>query len=329
MQKVSVVIPAYNAARSIERAVDSVLTQTFQAWEIVVIDDGSTDDIRAVVKKYGPAIRYIDQKENKGVSAARNQGIAQSTGDWIAFFDADDEWLPTKLERQMRILTENPQLKWCACNMERMKNNISQAPSISLEKQKQLISDQTVPFFVGALSGLELHTSGFVIHQQVFSEIGVFNPCLLFSEDRDLWWRIAMTYPLIGYSTDVCYRYYTDTVGSLKNKTKDRSRVLQTTCDHMRRVQELNAEAAASYRPYGRFVTVDFLLRNASREVALDPAVIKEASMLFGINQIERLLIFTLKCLPARPARKVAGLFQEIRKRQNWRASQPLTILAD
>jgi glycosyltransferase involved in cell wall biosynthesis len=96
MIPVSVVIPAYNAASVLPRAIESVLGQTSRPEEVIVVDDGSTDNTAQVATQYGPSITYIRQ-DNAGASAARNRGIAEATGEWIAFLDSDDEWLPPKL----------------------------------------------------------------------------------------------------------------------------------------------------------------------------------------------------------------------------------------
>jgi glycosyltransferase involved in cell wall biosynthesis len=111
---VSVVIPAYNAEQSIRQAIDSVLNQTLQPNEIIVVDDGSTDHTAEIAKSY-PEISYVFQ-ENGGVSAACNTGIKNVKNRWIAFIDSDDIWLPQKLELQISLLQRNPNLKWVMCN---------------------------------------------------------------------------------------------------------------------------------------------------------------------------------------------------------------------
>jgi glycosyltransferase involved in cell wall biosynthesis len=94
---ISVVIPAFNAGQFIRRTVDSILAQTYSDFEIIVVDDGSTDNTADVVRSYGPKVRYIYQ-QNAGDGPARNTGITAAEGDWIAFLDHDDEWLPKKLQ---------------------------------------------------------------------------------------------------------------------------------------------------------------------------------------------------------------------------------------
>ncbi|MBI4892557.1 MAG: glycosyltransferase family 2 protein [Acidobacteria bacterium] len=103
--KISVVIPAYNAEMTIRKALDSVLRQTIKPLEIVVVDDGSADGTVLAVQKYGSGVKLLRQA-NQGAGAARNHGVEAALGDWIAFLDADDEWLPGKLERQLLAITD-------------------------------------------------------------------------------------------------------------------------------------------------------------------------------------------------------------------------------
>lgn len=107
--KISVVIPAYNSENCIRETLDSVISQTLAAHEIIVVDDGSKDNTAGVVRSFGDQVRYIKQ-ENCGIAGARNTGISCATGDWIAFLDHDDLWLPTKLEKQAKVAMENPDL---------------------------------------------------------------------------------------------------------------------------------------------------------------------------------------------------------------------------
>ncbi len=104
---ISVVIPCHNAAPFLRATIESILQQTRPATEVIVVDDGSTDDSARIAASFGPPVRVIRQ-ENRGESAARNRGIEAATGDWVAFLDADDLWLPTKLERQAEVIRAAP-----------------------------------------------------------------------------------------------------------------------------------------------------------------------------------------------------------------------------
>lgn len=111
----STIIPAYNCADVIGRAIDSVLAQTCPASEIIVVDDGSADNTAEIVKAYGDRVRYVRQ-ENQGPSGARNRGIQQARSDWVAFLDADDVWYPDKLRRQAELINHAPELGVVFCN---------------------------------------------------------------------------------------------------------------------------------------------------------------------------------------------------------------------
>ena len=108
---ISVVIPAFNVGKFIARTLDSVLAQTRAADEIIVVDDGSTDNTAEVVRSYGTKVNFI-QQDNAGASTARNTGIKAAQSEWVAFLDGDDEWLPEKLEVQLSLPERNPEWAW-------------------------------------------------------------------------------------------------------------------------------------------------------------------------------------------------------------------------
>src|SRR5262245_3344132 len=112
--KVSAVIPTYNCARFLGDAIRSVLQQTVPVHEVIVVDDGSTDNARDVVETFGHRVRYVFQ-QNRGPSGSRNTGIAEATGDWIAFLDQDDLWLPHKNATQVRAIAEHPNCHLVYC----------------------------------------------------------------------------------------------------------------------------------------------------------------------------------------------------------------------
>ncbi|BCM88227.1 UDP-Glc:alpha-D-GlcNAc-diphosphoundecaprenol beta-1,3-glucosyltransferase WfgD [Abditibacteriota bacterium] len=106
---ISTIIPVYNGERYLTEAIESVLGQTYAPFEVIVVDDGSSDASASIAQSFGPVVRFI-QQVNSGAAAARNQGVALTTGTHLAFLDADDVWKPAKLARQMQTLRENPAL---------------------------------------------------------------------------------------------------------------------------------------------------------------------------------------------------------------------------
>ncbi|MHC5165167.1 MAG: glycosyltransferase family 2 protein, partial [Planctomycetota bacterium] len=220
--KISVVIPAYNAEKHIARAIDSVLAQTRPADEIIVVDDGSTDATAEVVRSYGEKVIFI-QQENAGVSVARNAGIEAASGDWIAFLDADDEWLPEKLMLQTEHLAKHPDLKWTFTNMSWDKEKRGAVkPTHPIHRLNTILAD--TEYFEDYL---DAYTQGFfsstitlMIHRSVFDSVGVFEPGMKRAQDTDLWFRIAYRYPKIGYLPEPLAIYHLGTPNS-SVKTND------------------------------------------------------------------------------------------------------------
>jgi len=182
MPKVSVIIPTYNRAGYIEEAIDSVLAQTYKDFEIIVIDDGSTDKTRKVLRKYTGQIRYFPQ-ENQGVAVSRNKGIAVSRGEYVAFLDSDDAWLPKKLERQVAFLEEHPDIA-LVCGevflMDEKGETIHHVPH-----------DRELPLtFKNLFEQSLIHVPTTMVRRQILEEAGGFDPAVDTSEDYDLWLRI-------------------------------------------------------------------------------------------------------------------------------------------
>src|ERR1700732_2233431 len=109
MPRVSVIIPVFNAARTIEQAIASVRAQTFTDFEMVAVDDGSIDGSIEILRRYGDAVKILQQQKNRGPSAARNLGIANSSGEYLGFLDADDWWKPELLARMVAPLERDPE----------------------------------------------------------------------------------------------------------------------------------------------------------------------------------------------------------------------------
>ena len=204
MCTVSVIIPAYNAASTLPRALDSVLAQTFRESEVIVIDDGSTDNTQVVLAPYFDKIRYIYQL-NQERSAARNRGIAAANGKYIAFLDADDWWLPTKLERQVKVLEADATigLVYNERLMVSPDGAISSAAAVTSHSNHfHFLSFEALLFRDWAGSPSQV-----MVPANVLAVTGNFNHNLRQGEDWDLWLRIACNYRVACISEALtCYQ---------------------------------------------------------------------------------------------------------------------------
>ncbi len=207
---VSVIIPTYNCGPLLLGALDSVFRQSRVPQEVIVVDDGSTDDTRARIEQYPEhgRIRYLF-KENGGAASARNVGIDAARGDWIAFLDADDEWLPDRLARGFEILGKAPHLRWVA-GAHWLKPLDGEVHVRGLSRRgRRMLRDGC--WFENIFSLLDhhalFHTTTMLIHKSCFAEVGQFNERLVRREDVDLWVRIGFRHPEIGYSVEPISRY--------------------------------------------------------------------------------------------------------------------------
>lgn len=197
MSAVSVVIPLYNKGPYIARALNSVLAQTFQDFEVIVVDDGSTDNGAVVVERFDDPRIWLIQQENQGVSAARNRGTEAARAELIAFLDADDEWLPEHLETITRLRKEYPEagLYATAYFICTSLGKLGLIDSIAVPPSPWE-GEMPSYFFAAALSNMPISTSSVGIPKNVFNNIGGFCIGLNIYEDSELWGRIALKYPV-------------------------------------------------------------------------------------------------------------------------------------
>ncbi|WP_071188885.1 glycosyltransferase family 2 protein [Trichormus sp. NMC-1] len=211
---VSVIIPAYNAAQFLPAAIASVQEQTFSDWELLIINDGSTDDTVAVVRQYQETdncIHLIHQL-NRGVSTARNLGIEKSKGQIIAFLDADDQWLPDKLQQHLQHFQSNSRLGVSFAQVEILTQTGEPTGQVSSSrltdlKPKYLLSENPTTT-----------TSNWVVRKEVFSQVGGFSPDMSYSEDLEWLLRVICTgdWEIAGIN-QVLTRYRTSSAGLSSN----------------------------------------------------------------------------------------------------------------
>ena len=189
MPEVNVIIPTYNRSQKVARAIQSVLDQSFRDLEIIVVDDGSTDDTYQCLDRFGSSIRYIRQLVNRGVSAARNRGIKGSFAPWIAFLDSDDYWLRDKLQVQMEFVHRNPGTVACQTEEIWIRRGRRVNPKRSHRKPSGDIFKQSLKLCL-------VSPSSVILRRSVFDEVGLFDETLQAAEDYDLWLRISCRYPV-------------------------------------------------------------------------------------------------------------------------------------
>ncbi|GAG05160.1 unnamed protein product, partial [marine sediment metagenome] len=230
MPSISVIIPAYNAAGTIREALESVFAQTYKHFEAIVVDDCSTDGTSDCVRRWcrvsSVECRLVRMEENRGPAAARNRGIAEAHGEWIAFLDADDVWLPEKLATQLQIAEQHPDAalicgKTAAFGNEKASGKWKEAREGTVRCGKSLPLNACpersrgayrLPLAVFAVDN-PVATSTVLVRKEAVEAVGGFDEQFRGPEDYDLWMRIAAKYPIV--KTDQPLARYRFVPGSL------------------------------------------------------------------------------------------------------------------
>jgi glycosyltransferase involved in cell wall biosynthesis len=185
---ISVIIPTYNRSHCVAEAIDSVAGQSYKNHEIIVVDDGSTDDTARLLAGYDGRLSAL-HTQHAGPSAARNAGLRAARGDYIAFLDSDDLWTPRKLEQQIGFFAKNPDARICQTEEIWIRNGVRVNPMKKHKKYSGWIFRQCLPLCIVSPSAVMLHRS-------IFDRVGLFDESLPACEDYDLWLRIAPHYPI-------------------------------------------------------------------------------------------------------------------------------------
>jgi len=306
MLDVSVIIPTYNSGKLVIRAIESILSQTLQPDEIIVVDDGSVDNTEMLLQEYIGVIKYLKQK-NQGVSAARNYGIREASSTWVAFLDADDEWLPDKLKCQTDILLEHPELNWCSGLSQISINGICNIDPHTLKYLASINNNAILAFTDACKNGVFIHTNTIMIKKTLFSELGYFNESLKISEDRDLWWRISVRYPQIGFCSHAYSIHYHDSPESLLNSTKDRSQSFEVILESIKYAIELDTLESREFISYANDLAYNYLIRLNLKEIYISPSSILLSDNLLDIGLIKGLLLKIFRILPRKLSRLIAN----------------------
>jgi glycosyltransferase involved in cell wall biosynthesis len=199
--KISVIIPTYNHARYVSLAIESVLAQTLSPHQIIVVDDGSKDKTEEILADYQDKVIYVKQ-ENQGVAAARNNGVEKSNGDYVAFLDADDEWFPQKLEKQVTVFERGKEIGLVHCGY------------VDIDREGNLLQEHIEGMFGSVAKEMLFFErpvilgggSGILIPRAIFEDVGGFDSRLSTSADWDLYFRIAQKWK-VGFVPEVLLKY--------------------------------------------------------------------------------------------------------------------------
>ena len=197
--KISVVIPTFNRISLVARAIDSVLKQSLNPYEIIVVDDGSDDGTSEMIQNKYKSIKLI-QQQNNGVSAARNNGIKHAKGDWIGLLDSDDEWTEKKLENQVDRLIKTPEYDFCHTNEIWIRNGVRVNQRKKHEKYGGYIFDK-------CLDICRISPSSVLFRKNILDHVGWFDDQLPVCEDYDLWLRITAEYRILFIDDPLIIKY--------------------------------------------------------------------------------------------------------------------------
>ena len=211
----SVVIPVYNKEKFVTKTLKSVLDQTFTDFEIIIVNDGSTDKSEVKILEFKDSRIQYYSKKNEGVAVARNFGIEKATSDYICFIDADDFWFPNFLETMHRFISELPEQKVFAAAIEIETKNKTIPAHYSIPKKSDF---EIVDFFDASQKECILWTSSVCIHKSVFEKVGTFDTIIKHGEDTELWIRIGLQFPIV-FIRKILARYVYDNRSVSRNSS--------------------------------------------------------------------------------------------------------------
>lgn len=233
---VSVIIPTYNRHRLLSQAIESVLNQSHEDYELLVIDDASEKPPDSIIQSYSDSrIRYIKKDKNEGACKARNTGIRKSCGEFIAFLDSDDIWEPDKLTKQLEVFKNNPGVGVVYTGTKIVRQNREYIGHIPSERgnifRKQLLRDQVAP------------TSAVMVRKSCFDRVGMFDPSLPARQDYDMWIRLSreFDFDFVKYPLTIIHRSHT---GRISNNINSRIEA------QLKLLKKLNKEFHIMSKPY-------------------------------------------------------------------------------
>lgn len=283
---VSVIIPTYNRSNYVQQAVESVLNQTYNDYEILVIDDGSTDDTKRLLEKYADRIKYVYQTNQK-VGAARNNGIRHAQGKYIAFLDSDDLWLPQKLERDVAYFEANPQVGLVYSNVIYFSD---EGANLYTRRMKSPSGDVLEKIIIDNF----VVTSTVVVKRECLDRVGLFNEDLdlASSEDWEMWVRVASQYPL-GYISEASTKsriHHSKLMGNPEGMERSILRGLEIIWTNENLLPRISHLKNRSYASLYTYIAINYY---ASGQMAKAREYLKEAVGIHPPQLFDRKFVYT------------------------------------
>ena len=267
--KFSVIMPLYNKARWVRRAIESVVAQCQKDWELIVIDDGSTDGGGEIVSSIRDTRIILIWQRNGGAAAARNAGIRVARGDWIVFLDADDQWTMRALTVFEELIRRHPQVEWVAAGYA------SQFPDGRVvvnrfADEQGSCADMPTGDALSLLAASRVCVGSVAFRKNVFRHVGFFDESLRTGEDPDMWFRIAIVFPLAACSKEVVLIYYRVPGSLMRRGDVDIDSQERLLGRYKGELQALSEERKTLVRAIIRhrinFLVVDLLLKSRGAE---------------------------------------------------------------
>jgi glycosyltransferase involved in cell wall biosynthesis len=319
--KVSVIMPAYNTADLIAASLESVFSQTFQDTEIIVVNDGSPDtvELERVLDPYLDRIIYIKQ-ENKRAAGARNTAIRRARGEFLAFLDSDDLWLPEHLEAQMRLFEQDPGLDLVYSDCFALSD-----PLLRETFSQRCPSEGPATFVTLVPEKCQIPVSTVVARKKIIEKAGLFDEKLLRCDDYDMWLRAAFYGARIGYTRKIQARLNGGRPGSLGTVSTKMLEALWLILEKMDRELPLSVSERACVRQRSAEIRARYLLEEG--KLQLHDGQFQRAKELFGEAnvQLRRSLLgmvqFGLNIAP-RTTRNMVSLIRSAKRRMGLRRKE-------
>lgn len=283
MSRVSVIIPCYNGQDYLAQALDSVLASSYDDYEIVIVNDGSTDDSEALVNSYlpNPKITYISQ-ENKGLAGARNTGILNTTGRYLVFLDADDLVEPEKLEKQVAWLQANVDCAAVFSQSEFFFDDTTETKPSQLPVYQGNI-------YLNLLDGNFIHVNSVMVDRQRLKEDVIFDQAFREFEDWDLWLRISLAGARFGYIQDILSRVRLHGANMSSNRQQMYRRGVEVLNKQIQTLEERkHSSLAYKKKAYGSYFRYRIL---AGQHQGLTRDVIRSVGVLGGVNTVKIIVL--------------------------------------